>query len=128
MKTNILGVGVPPIGWPGDIAWEGVSGTTRSRLSFDDITRIICSILTAAGLNPDTHVVPGDVVNAVLVQGDEQINIDEIIEDHIVQVNTDINVSEVEIESDNTVDDTMVYRMEDVNCNERRVLERYVGI
>ena len=85
-------------------------------------------MLAAAGLNPDTHFVPGDVVNADLVQGDEQINIDEIIEDHIVQVNTDINVSEVEIKSDNTVDDTMVDRMEDVNCNERRVLERYVGI
>ena len=85
-------------------------------------------MLTAAGLNPDAHVVPGDVVNADLVQGDEQINIDEIIEDHIVQVNTDINVSEVEIESDKTVDDIMVDRMEDVNCNERMVLERYVGI
>ena len=123
---------MPPIGWPADIAWEGFSGTTRSRLSFDDITRIICSMLTAAGLNPDTHVVPGDVVNAVLVQGEEQINVDdnetETIEDHIVQVNTDINVSEVEIESNNTVDDTMVDRMDNVNGNERRGLERYVGI
>ena len=82
MKTNIIDVGVPPIGWP-----------------------------------------------AVHVQRDEQINIDEneTIEDHIVQVNTGINVSEVEIESDNTVDDTVVDRMEDVNGNER-VLERSFGI
>ena len=121
---------MPPISWPADIAWEGFSGTTRSGLSFDDITRIICSMLTAAGLNPDTHVVPGDVVNAVHVQRDEQINIDEneTIEDHIVQVNTGINVSEVEIESDNNVDDTVVDRMEDVNGNESRFLERSVGI
>ena len=117
---------MPPVGWPADIAWEGFSGTTRSRLSFDDITRIICSMLTAAGLNPDTHVVPRDVVNAVHVQRDEQINIDEneTIEDDIVQVNTGIIVSEVEIESDYSLDDTV----EDGNGNERRVLERSVGI
>ena len=111
------------IGGPSDIAWEGFSGTTRS---FDDITRIICPMLTAAGLNPDTHVVPRDVVNAVHVQRDEQINIDEneTIEDDIVQVNTGIIVSEVEIESDYSLDDTV----EDGNGNERRVLERSVGI
>ena len=55
-----LGVGDPPLGWPVDIDWAGFKGSTRSGLKVMEISRIIVSMLEAAGFNPETHVRPGE--------------------------------------------------------------------
>jgi len=65
-KIAKLGVGSPPAGWPGDvISWPGFKGSTRSRLTFPQITEIIISMLEAAGLDPETHVLPGGVAEYI---------------------------------------------------------------
>ena len=51
-----LGVGPAPAGWPADIDWVGFKGSTRSKLKVDAITRIIVSMLEAAGFSPIVHV------------------------------------------------------------------------
>jgi len=59
-KEGKLGVGYPPAGWPDDILpWSRYKGSTRSRLSFPQVTSIIISMLKAAGVDPETHVMPG---------------------------------------------------------------------
>jgi len=55
-----LGVGDPPLGWPADIDWAGFKGSTRSGLKVLEISRIIVSMLEAAGFDPETHVRPVD--------------------------------------------------------------------
>ena len=51
-----LGEGPPPLGWPEDIAWVGYAGAARSKLTNTKMTRIITSMLVAAGIIPYTHV------------------------------------------------------------------------
>merc|ERR1719153_1421711 len=59
-KKGKLGVGSPPAGWPDDILpWSRYNGSTRSRLTSLQVTSIIISMLKAAGVNPETHVLPG---------------------------------------------------------------------
>ena len=55
-KTN--GVGPAPLGWPEDLDWSKYKGSTSSQLRVNDVTRIIISMLEAAGYDPATHVVP----------------------------------------------------------------------
>ena len=57
-----LGVGEPPYGWPQGISWKKYSGATRSGLTFNEVTEIIVSLLQAADIDPDTHIVTS-VVN-----------------------------------------------------------------
>jgi len=65
-KIARLGVGSPPPGWPEDIIpWPNYRGTTRSGLKNTEVTRIIISLLEAAGLDPATHVQPGGVVEYI---------------------------------------------------------------
>ena len=58
---NVSGVGPAPIGWSEDISWEDFSGTTRSKLTVEQITRIITSMLTTDGIDPAQHVIGADV-------------------------------------------------------------------
>ena len=58
---DIPGVGPAPIGWPEDIPWEEFSGTTRSKLTVEQITRIIISMLTTVGIDPAQHVITAEV-------------------------------------------------------------------
>ena len=67
-----LGVGPAPLGWPADIDWANFKGSTNSGLLVNDITRIIISMLEAAGYDPATHVLPpgqGEIVGGELVEG-----------------------------------------------------------
>ena len=58
--NNVPGVGPAPIGWPEDIPWEEFSGTTRSKLTVEQITGIITSMLTTVGIDPAQHVIGAD--------------------------------------------------------------------
>ena len=61
-----LGVGSPPAGWPEDIiSWPDFKGSTRSKLTFPQVTNIIISMLESAGLDPETHVLPGGVAEYI---------------------------------------------------------------
>ena len=52
-----FGQGEAPVGWPvDDIPWEGFLGTTRSKLTIQQITHAIVSMLAAVGLDAETHV------------------------------------------------------------------------
>ena len=51
------GQGQPPFGWPEDVDWNNFKGATRSGLGIADLTRIIIGMLTAAGLDPNQHIV-----------------------------------------------------------------------
>eukprot|EP00092_Neocalanus_flemingeri_P039743 GFUD01043282.1.p1 GENE.GFUD01043282.1~~GFUD01043282.1.p1 ORF type:complete len:434 (-),score=90.42 GFUD01043282.1:6-1307(-) len=53
-----LGMGDPPLGWPTneDIPWENFTGSTRSGFSVSQISNVILSMMTAAGLDPEKHV------------------------------------------------------------------------
>jgi len=51
-----LGVGEPPYGWPQGISWEKYSGATRSGLTFNEVTEIIVSLLHAANIDPNEHI------------------------------------------------------------------------
>ena len=51
-----LGQGSPPLGWPEDISWTSYAGASRSGLSNLQLTHIIVSMLTAAGIDPEHHV------------------------------------------------------------------------
>ena len=55
-RNKKLGVGNPPFGWPENISWQEFNGSTRSKLSVNEITQIIISMLEAAQLEPHTHV------------------------------------------------------------------------
>ena len=51
-----LSEGLPPLGWPVDIDWTKFIGATRSKLGHENITRIVTSMLVAAGYDPNTHI------------------------------------------------------------------------
>ena len=55
-RSRKLGVGNPPTGWPDHISWTDFSGATRSKLSSNEVTDIIISMLQAANIDPDRHV------------------------------------------------------------------------
>ena len=55
-RSRKLGVGNPPTGWPDHISWTDFSGATRSKLSSNEVTDIIISMLEAANIDPDRHV------------------------------------------------------------------------
>ena len=71
-KVKKLGVGVPPLGWPENIPWDSFSGASRSKLGNDKITEIITSMLSAAGMDPATHIIRDEDEN-----GDENRDEDE---------------------------------------------------
>ena len=54
-KIKKLGVGDPPLGWPEQIPWEEFAGVSRSKLTNQQITNIIISMLQAANINPATY-------------------------------------------------------------------------
>ena len=76
--NNVPGVGPAPIGWPEDIPWEEFSGTTRSKLTVEQITRIITSMLTTVGIDPAQHVI-GAVVPLEPVEEVNHDNNDNVI-------------------------------------------------
>ena len=57
-RAKKLGVGAPPVGWPSDIDWSNYTGSTSSKLTSSQVTHIIVSMMSAVGLDPNTHVVP----------------------------------------------------------------------
>lgn len=72
-----LGVGNPPLGWPENIIeWRNFSGSTRSKLSVQDVSAIVISMLQAAGINPDTHVKHQDVALMQQEQEQEQVEME----------------------------------------------------
>ena len=52
-----LGVGLPPVGWPAGIEWSNFKWSTTSGLKNAAVTDIIISMLQAAGINSETHMV-----------------------------------------------------------------------
>ena len=63
------GEGQEPLGWPEDLEWNNFKGATRSKLGIADLTRIITGMLTAAGLDPEQHVLAPVAVNDQPVGG-----------------------------------------------------------
>ena len=70
-KKKKLGIGEPPMGWPDHISWQDFSGATRSKLTMNEVTEIIISLLRAANINPDTHVIPPTPVPNIMVENIE---------------------------------------------------------
>ena len=99
-----LGQGVPPLGWPVDVApWEGYVGAarpntnTKKSLSNQQMTQIIVSMLEAAHLDPATHVIQ--------VENVEGINIDDRA--NVVNIDDgDNNGDPVVMNDEETVDET----------------------
>ena len=109
MNSNLTGVGPAPVGWPATISWEGFTGTTRSKLTSHQITEIIISMMTAAGIDPDKHVVP--VVNAVEVV---VVPMENVVEAVVVPME---NI--VEADQHNTEGDIEEREENDINDNPR---------
>ena len=89
-----LGVPPAPLGWPAEIPWESYAGSTRAGLSSSEITQVIVSMMTAAGLDPETHVKEPDeegrkdeVENEVDEHEDGN---DEVLAEMVFQVVTDV--------------------------------------
>ena len=70
-KNKKMGIGEPPVGWPDHISWQDFSGATRSKLTMNEVTEIILSLLRAAHINPDTHVIPPTPVPNIIVENVE---------------------------------------------------------
>ena len=51
-----LGVDPAPVGWPAAISWTNFRGSTRSKLTVEEVTTIIVSMLEGAGIDPNIHV------------------------------------------------------------------------
>ena len=101
-RARKFGVGDPPMGWPEDISWPDFSGSTSSKLTIQQITSIIVSMLQAAGIDPNTHIVPPT----------EE-------EEDMVVVNPVTGEVErlVEVENDATIEETDEYEIMDINMN-----------
>ena len=57
-RNQALGAGAPPHGWPESIIpWASYCGATRSRLTTEDVTTIIISMLRVANIDEKTHIV-----------------------------------------------------------------------
>ena len=95
------------MGRPEDISWPDFSGSTSSKLTIQQITSIIVSMLQAAGIDPNTHIVPPTeeeaykdmmVVNPVtgeverLVEAENDATIEETDEYEIMDINMNRNV------------------------------------
>ena len=56
-RNQALGVGAAPFGWPMDvIQWTDYKGACRSKLSVEDVTRIIVALLRYVGIDENLHI------------------------------------------------------------------------
>ena len=56
-RNQALGVGDAPFGWPMDIIqWTEYKGACRSKLSVQDVTRIIDALLRYVGIDENLHI------------------------------------------------------------------------
>ena len=111
LNNIVLGVGPAPIGWPNTVPWEGFSGTTRSKLSKDEITGIILSMLQTVGFDPNQHVINAGAADVALVENEQ---VEDPVEANPVQADIG-NIEEVT----NSEDD------EDINDNQIGIKRKF---
>ena len=120
MNSNLKGVGPAPVGWPATISWEGFTGTTRSKLTSQQITEIIISMMTAAGIDPDKHVVPVvNVVEVVVVPMENVVEAVVVPMENIVEADVVPMENIVEADQHNTEGDIEEREENDINDNPR---------